>query len=79
MGCTGLSGLIAGAVGGLVSSLVTVPTTPVALTGKEGCSDSIAGFIAKQLLAAMTASIVNWINSGFTATRHSFPIPERSF
>ena len=65
MGCTGLSGLIAGAVGGLVSSLVTVPTTPVALTGKEGCSDSIAGFIAKQLLAAMTASIVNWINSGF--------------
>lgn len=36
-----------------------------ALKQKEGCADAIAYSIAKSLIAAMTRSIVDWINNGF--------------
>lgn len=70
-----------GAVGSAINSLAgnilsdSVPVTVTkesqvsqntkALKQKEGCADAIAYSIAKSLIAAMTRSIVDWINNGF--------------
>ncbi len=68
-----VEGAIGGAIGGVLSP--SVPVNIVTTEGggkdikkirqKESCSDAIAYALAKSLLAAMTQSIVNWINNGF--------------
>lgn len=65
-----IGGIVGGAVGGdavptkeVIDSKLTKNTT--SLKQKEGCSDAIAYALAKSLIAAMTRSIVDWINNGF--------------
>ncbi len=69
--------VIDSAIGNAISSISgdAVPTKEVtdskltknttSIKQKEGCADAIAYALAKSLIAAMTRSIVDWINNGF--------------
>lgn len=73
--CTGLMDKIGGAIG----SFLKVPIGDGANDYRRSCSNSIARFISRQLLAAMTSSIVNWINSGFNGDPTFISNPEAFF
>ncbi len=60
-----LGGIAGGVVGGILGGGGPVPTNPLQLTSKAYCGDGIAYALAKMVLAQMTQSMVNWINSGF--------------
>ena len=59
-GCVG--GMVAGMIGGLFSKEVPVNDNK---NNMKECMDSIAFALAKTLLAKLTDSVINWINTGF--------------
>lgn len=60
-GCA--AGMIAGMVGGFLS-VTEVPTNDTKNNLKE-CLDGVGYALAKTLLAKLTDSIINWVNTGF--------------
>ena len=62
-----IAGCLGGFIAGLISSFLSFTNVPVDDTKNniKECIDAIAFALAKTLLAKLTDSIINWINSGF--------------
>lgn len=62
-----IAGCLGGFIAGLVSSFLSFTNVPVDDTKNniKECIDAIAFALAKTLLAKLTDSIINWINTGF--------------
>lgn len=62
-----VSGCAAGMIAGMVSSFLSVTNVPTDDTKNnlKECLDGIGYALAKTLLAKLTDSIINWINTGF--------------
>ncbi len=70
LGCTGLLDKATSLLSSLTGSLLgqvsqEVPVTDATTHSKESCLDTIAYTAAKIVLAKITQSTLNWINSGF--------------
>ncbi len=72
IGCSGLmdkvTSAISNLVGGLTGVASAVPVLDNPANKKEGCLDAIAYTAAKIVLAKLTKSTLNWINSGFAGS-----------
>lgn len=62
-----ISGCAAGMIAGMVSSFLSVTEVPTNDTKNnlKECLDGVGYALAKTLLAKLTDSIINWINTGF--------------
>lgn len=67
LGCSGILDKVTSALSSLTDSLMgtEVPVTDATTHSKESCLDAIAYTAAKIVLAKITQSTLNWINSGF--------------
>ncbi len=73
LGCSGILDKVTSALSSLTGSLLgqangEVPVTDASTHSKESCLDAIAYTAAKIVLAKITESTLNWINTGFAGS-----------